>query len=495
MKNTLNYFIIGFAIVIIFISCSKENPSEISNIEKNLKIISQEQSYLIFVGDTLQIKWETLNVEFIDILISYDNKLTWKVIQLEFDATIGQFNFTLDDTTETDQLYIKIRNSQDYNLAVISSAPQVVRKKGLVLTNPLGGIQYSAGDTLNINWEYLGVNSIDLFISYDNESSWEEIATNILAEKLNYRFILPLVDADQCIIKIQSHEDNSIFTHSGKFVVKVNRYLNINLSSTTTEYVVGDTLHIQWQSSNVELIDVYLILQEYDAEIKIGENINASLNSFTYIVTNNYSTAFKVRINDSANPNINSTLDFTLLFQSVIDYSYFPYHVGDFRIEETVLVYHYTLIYDTNLVKKEITNISYDIEQNITMIYYQVTDTASSQIKTETVKLDNNTGLIFISPSYHPLIDLSKEDGVYRNLFQLNDYLMKITTENVPFFGDVKSQKTFEVHYVDSSSDINLIEGVGFGNSWGGGHGGRGWSNLQGAFIDGVVYGDITFPK
>jgi hypothetical protein len=77
-----------------------------------------------------------------------------------------------------------------------------------------------AGDTVRIRWESVGVDKVDLLISYSQGTSWDTLAASIPSDG-GHDWIVPNVDTKQGLIRIEDAADHSLQAQSAKtFTIK-----------------------------------------------------------------------------------------------------------------------------------------------------------------------------------------------------------------------------------------------------------------------------------
>lgn len=89
--------------------------------------------------------------------------------------------------------------------------PPLENDKIVSLISPNGGEKYSIGDSLKVLWESENVDLLDIFISFDNRSSWVSLAKDFDAKIGNYALELGNIVSDLDFIKIVVVEDSTIF--------------------------------------------------------------------------------------------------------------------------------------------------------------------------------------------------------------------------------------------------------------------------------------------
>lgn len=113
------------------------------------------------------------------------------------------------------------------------------------LVSPLGGGEYSVGESVNISWQIIQFheqNNWDLYFSADGGSTWQSIALNLPVSQLNYSWTVP----------------NNITTMGRLKVIQDNT--GINYEDETSDFVITGTTGI---NDVTELAGEYQLFQNY----------------------------------------------------------------------------------------------------------------------------------------------------------------------------------------------------------------------------------------
>lgn len=263
------------------------------------------------------------------------------------------------------------------------------------------------------------------------------------------------------------------------------------------EYLIGDTLLIKWESKGIHSINLHLIEEVTNKDIEISNNINAEDGEFSYKVGTELKGRYRIYLASNEDPQINIMSSNKISIMPELYLSFFPYHVGDYCIQE----YHYTSwgigsnYTEKNLYKREINSISSNVETGITTLSIKIKDTLYNQIQYEKIQFHKYSGLIYINDMNRPRIDLSKEDGVYGGFtdWASGYWLMSIKTDEFEIDNIIYKRKEYYTSDSELGRSYYLIENIGLVKGNPEVMFGSAGYKLKGAYVDGVIYGDITF--
>ena len=77
------------------------------------------------------------------------------------------------------------------------------------ILEPNGGESYLSKDSIDLSWDSEGVTTVNISISYDNSSSWSELASKYESELNSYKFKSEIA-SDLCLIKIEDASDANV---------------------------------------------------------------------------------------------------------------------------------------------------------------------------------------------------------------------------------------------------------------------------------------------
>ncbi|MFO7834370.1 MAG: hypothetical protein R6V31_10055, partial [Halohasta sp.] len=82
-----------------------------------------------------------------------------------------------------------------------SESSFTVTDNSLMIFAPNGDEEWQSGSTQTIEWEQMGLNSLNILYTYDNGANWTTIASNVPASDLTYEWIIPDTPSTECRIK------------------------------------------------------------------------------------------------------------------------------------------------------------------------------------------------------------------------------------------------------------------------------------------------------
>ncbi len=98
----------------------------------------------------------------------------------------------------------------------------------LELLLPLGGETLSVGSVYEIRWSFLKVKNVSIGFSTNGGSSWDFVTQTTPAIYGAYRWEIPNVSSDNCLIMILDKDNSSLRAISSAFTIDVPNSVNDN---------------------------------------------------------------------------------------------------------------------------------------------------------------------------------------------------------------------------------------------------------------------------
>lgn len=156
--------------------------------DKYFKITSPNGGESITAGDTLKIKYNLndYTYSYSYFQLSFDNGNTWSSIGNQYSQSIGQheFDYVIPYTTDsTSKCKVKVYYSDVNNPAYFDESDNTFSIKlsppFIKVTTPTADNFWRVGQYKYINWSSYKVNTVNLYYSLDNGSTWNLIANNV----------------------------------------------------------------------------------------------------------------------------------------------------------------------------------------------------------------------------------------------------------------------------------------------------------------------------
>ncbi|MCF8240048.1 MAG: T9SS type A sorting domain-containing protein [Melioribacteraceae bacterium] len=161
-------------------------------------------------GETYNITWSSSLISNIKIEFSDDDGISWTSLANSFDAALGSYPWSINQSVETTSGLIKISDVDNPHIQDSSANSFTVSK--LQITSPTGGEYWQSGTTKAITWTAsASIPNVKIQYSTDDGSTWNNIAgaTSIASGAGSYSWNIPSsVSSVNARIRIQ-HSTNA----------------------------------------------------------------------------------------------------------------------------------------------------------------------------------------------------------------------------------------------------------------------------------------------
>jgi hypothetical protein len=261
----------------------------------------------LYAGTPTNVDWTTTgSVTNVDLYYSIDAGKNFVSIATNV-ANSGTYSWT---PPNTDALECLIRIEDSSNDFVLDESDNYfeIEGKSLDITYPNGTfITWQGNETRNIVWNSTGnINQVDLFISFDNQASWTNIASNItnnLASSTSYSYTVANVDALDCFVYVIESGAAISDTNDNDFKIEmVVDSIDIITPNGGQNYVANQIENIEWNyTGTISDVNILYSIDSGATYIPIVSNI-ANVSPYAWTIPSGFSSEnCFVKIEDANN--------------------------------------------------------------------------------------------------------------------------------------------------------------------------------------------------
>lgn len=276
---------------------------------------------LVKVGDTLEIKWKSFNIEKVNIDYSIDGGQGWVSIIKDLSTSsqiINQYFWEIPHQP-TNQCKIKISNSLNanqkveskYSISILTEQPP-----SITLIYPNGNESLELGSRKAITWESNKIEFINLLYSIDGGITWKLIKDSIPSIMNHYLWDVPGFISESCKIKAEDASYTYTFDQSDKvfsIISPSDPAISIAFPNGGEKLVQGSYQNILWQNKKTKLIKIEFSDNNGSTWETIVDSLDASKNSYGWEIPDIQSDICLIKISDvdnSANTDLSDSLFF-----------------------------------------------------------------------------------------------------------------------------------------------------------------------------------------
>jgi len=158
---------------------------------------------------THDITWKGTNIVELEIEFSPDNGESWSTIVYDADASIGSYEWTIDESLSSECL-IRITNARNEDYFDLSDSSFEIFPK-IELVSPNGEERWAIGSAHDITWNSTNVDNVKIEFSPDNGNNWQTIISNTDASSESYEWFIDVTPTEKGLIRISDTADKSFF--------------------------------------------------------------------------------------------------------------------------------------------------------------------------------------------------------------------------------------------------------------------------------------------
>ncbi|HPN38799.1 MAG TPA: hypothetical protein PL041_10370, partial [Melioribacteraceae bacterium] len=276
---------------------------------KSITVTDPNGSEIWQAGTDQVIKWNSSEVEFVDISYSTNNGLNWNLITSGYPASWQQYWWSIPISITPSQEF-RIRVSENGNPALFDISDDKLTLTKLLITAPSSTISFQTGRVDTIKWVASSdIDSVDIEISFNNGNF--NLIKRVPASVGKYAYTVPNNPSRFNKIRIKNYNKPDFYYTTDYF-----RIARLILSSPNggENWFNGTNRTITWNSLSITNVRI-----EYSTDAGVSwQNVindySATPNSYNWTIPNAGTITGLVRISDADEPKIYDISDnyFTL---------------------------------------------------------------------------------------------------------------------------------------------------------------------------------------
>ncbi len=282
------------------LSIYDESDNVFSIIQPSVTVISPNGGELWSVGSNQTITWASNNISDVKIEYTTDSGSTWITI-ISSTPSDGNHAWTIPNTP-SNNCKVKISDVANPSTNDESDNSFSIIQPAISVTTPNGSESWLVGSTQDITWTSSNVSNVKIEYSTDSGVSWITIIDSTSSSG-NYSWTIPNTPSNNCKVKISDVTNLSIYDESDSVFSIIQPSVTVISPNGGEGWQIGTVQNIIWSSSSVDNVKI-----EYTTNNGSSWNtiIGSTLSDGTYewTIPNTPSEQCKVKISDTANPDI-----------------------------------------------------------------------------------------------------------------------------------------------------------------------------------------------
>lgn len=260
------------------------------------------------------IQWQSSGVDSVKIEYSTNNGTTWNVVEQSIENSDA---YTWNPVPDVDDFKraskIRISDAEDGKPVDESNGTFTIKPiPSINLVSPNGGEEYDFGETVNIQWESVGVERVIILATSNNGAFWDTLEVGVLNTG-SYSRGFSTASSDykvriaEATTGSPSDESDGTFTVLPQIVKKINVVQPNGGENWLTSTAGAKNYHeIQWTSENVSNVDIQYTLNGGANWIDIVTGVESNgLYNWAVPASIQFRTdQARIRIKDSENDNL-----------------------------------------------------------------------------------------------------------------------------------------------------------------------------------------------
>ncbi|MDD3460826.1 MAG: hypothetical protein PHW28_05975, partial [Mesotoga sp.] len=267
---------------------------------KSLQLLSPNGGEFYQVDSIRQITWNSSNINNVKIEYSTNSGSDWITITASTPAAPQTYAWTIPNTPTFNGL-VRISDSDNPGANVFDLSDNIFYINALVISSPNGGEVLPVASVQNIKWlSHPSIANVKLEYTTNNGTSWNLISASTPAAAQQYSWNIPIAPTTSARIRI-TDVDNPDVTDQSDNVFTI-RTLRLTSPNGNEKLQSGKTHAITWLNiSSVSTVDLEYTTNNGSSWTSIVSGLDATLETYNWVVPANTTFQAKVRIKSSTN--------------------------------------------------------------------------------------------------------------------------------------------------------------------------------------------------
>ncbi len=144
-----------------------------------------------------------------------------------------------------------LNSAGDYDIFITRLGPP-----SITVSTPDGGETWPVGGTRDITWASVGISEVNLELSSNGGTSWQEIESHVPSTPSTYTWTIPDLQSTDCIIKVSDPAYPDIFDVSDNAFTITQKMITVTSPNGGETWLAGSTKDVTWTSVNVPYVDI-----------------------------------------------------------------------------------------------------------------------------------------------------------------------------------------------------------------------------------------------
>ncbi len=237
-----------------------------------ISIKTPEKGERVAAGLEYTIRWYASNIGTVRVEYSADNGANWTLIDESADATSGVYRWQVPDTTSSECL-IRLTDTDNQNVQAMSRGTFSICQPFVEVLEPSAGKVFKSWQIVDVTWDYIGVEKINLEYSADNGLSWHIFAAEVNASEKKAEWVVPEQASDEYLLRISDSSNPEVADIIDDTIAVQSSFVKL-INPNGGEIIDSRLVIIRLNMSNdISAIDLYYSIDEGVTWRLIAENV------------------------------------------------------------------------------------------------------------------------------------------------------------------------------------------------------------------------------
>ncbi len=231
----------------------------------SIRVTSPQGGKIYSTQEEVNITWESSGIDYVGIRYTTTNGIgsgTEPTFYTISTSTPNTGEFLTSFSIPSDKYFVEVYDINDQGVSNRSTGNFEVIESAIIILAPVGGVQWTTGETYEIQWTSFEVANVNIEYSVDGGASWIAIVSNKFSDGY-YNWTIPntISTSHNAIVKITDASAETSYAFTSSFSILQSSFVRVDSPNGGEEWEYLKGQRIDWTTSpNISNVDIYYSL-------------------------------------------------------------------------------------------------------------------------------------------------------------------------------------------------------------------------------------------
>ena len=278
-----------------------------------IRVTTPQGGDIFSTQEEVNITWESSGIDYVGIRYTTTNGIgsgTEPAFYTIATSTPNTGEFLTGFSIPSDKYFVEVYDINSQGVSNRSTGNFEVIESAITIFAPVGGVQWTTGETYEIQWSSFEVANVNIEYTTDGGANWISIISNKLSDGY-YNWTIPanIPTSHNAMIKITNSDAVTSYAFTSSFSILQSSFVRVDSPNGGEDWKYLNGQRIEWTTSpNISNVDIYYSLNNGNSwEVVIMGY--PSYGAYEWNPPDISSSLGRIKIQDSNNPSVSDISD------------------------------------------------------------------------------------------------------------------------------------------------------------------------------------------